>query len=304
MPQLIDLEKLENLIITSSGWQARCAACAENEEDSHSRNHLGIQRDGKFNCLKYSGDKQHLARILQLVGTESDGTAAFYNSSPQEPKIKVSSSWPLSILDKLIFDYNYFESRKISAKTQKYFKMGFANSGQLNGRMIIPVLSPQKDKIIGFTGRLTNYTKWHKDNKIPKWKHLNPANEFIFCGDEKEVSKSRKILITEGPADILALYEGDIKNTICLFGTSISSKQLSFLIKNNLKEIIIGLNNEPDNNNIGNIAAEKLKNTLMNYFDENKIKIGLPQTKGCKDFNDLLMHDEKLLDEYREKWLS
>lgn len=298
MANVIDLEKLENLVTTSTGWQARCPACSENNEDSHGKNHLGVQRDGKFNCLKYSGDKIHLARILQLVGTESDGTAEVYVAPP--PKIDVEKSWPVTILDKLIQDFSYFEKRGISAETQRRFRLGVALSGSLNGRVCVPIFDERKSKIIGFNARLINYSKWHKDNGIGKWKIVGNKKSFVLCGDEKTIPNN-SILITEGPADVLALYEAGIKNTLCLFGTTISSKQLAFLIKNNPKKIVIGLNNEPNNKNIGFEAAKKLEKVLLNYFGEEKVVIGLPP---MKDFNDCLEKDKKILDEYREKWLS
>lgn len=299
---VIDLDKLENLKSDGDGWIAACPLCRHEGRDKTGV-HLKIYPTGAFGCVVAQKDKEHNAGILQLVGTEATGVLTHYTSSPQEPKIKVPSSWPLSILDKLIFDYSYFESRGISAETQKYFRMGFANSGQLNGRMVIPIFSPQKDKIIGFTGRMVNYTKWHKENKIPKWKHLNPANQFVFTGDEKEIAKFRKILITEGPADVLSLYECGIKNTLCLFGTTISSKQLGFLIGANPEKIIIGLNNEigSSNGGVGNRAAIDLQKKLMNFFSSERIVIGLPTHK---DFNEDLMKDKKLIEDYKSQWLS
>jgi hypothetical protein len=297
------LEKLENKVTQSDGsWVCFCPACGEEGRNLRSKNHLRVWPDLRFNCVVSTGDRQHNSRILQLVGTESDGILTHYTARTEEPKIKQPATWPLSILDKLIFDYSYFESRGISAETQKHFRMGVASSGQLNGRAILPILSPQKDKIIGFTGRLINYTKWHKENKIPKWKHLNPSGSFLLVGDEFSIRESRTILITEGPADILALYEAGIRNTICLFGTTISSKQLGFLIKSNPLKIVIGLNNEPGNKNIGGIAAEKLRKTLLNYFSEERIIIALPK---AKDYNDWLLekNGKSELDEYRKTWL-
>ena len=295
---IIDLEKLENLITTPTGWQARCPACAENNEDSRNKNHLGIQHDMKFNCLKYSGDKQHLARILQLVGTESDGTAPIYI---HEQKIELDKTWDIDILKKLSHNYSYFENRGISAATQIHFKLGVALSGQLKGRVCVPIFDQNRNKIVGFNARLIDYSKWHKENGIGKWKILGNKKSFVLNGDAKSIEKTRTIIIVEGPADILALYECGIKNTICLFGVTISSKQLGFLIKNNPKKIIIALNNE--SSGIGNAASEKLRRTLLNYFSEECVTIGLPE--GAKDFCELLETGRRsLIDNWSEKYLK
>ncbi len=295
---VIDLDKLENKFNQPDGTIiSACPQCRLENRDKAGK-HLKIWPNAAFHCI-LDGSKEHNHGILKLVGTESDEMAAQYISAPPEPKIKQLTTWPLTILDKLIFDYSYFESRGISAKTQKCFRIGVASSGQLNGRAIIPIFSSQKDKIIGFTGRLINYTKWHKENKIARWKHLNPASSFLFCGDEESIKSSRTIIIVEGPADILALYEIGIKNTICLFGVNISSKQLAFLIKNNPKKIIISLNNEKSN--VGNLASEKLKSMLDKYFNEDSVIIGLPT---LKDFCEMLETDRNSLDQWREKWLN
>jgi hypothetical protein len=299
MPNVIDLEKLENKAPQPDGsFICFCPACGEENRNLKSRNHLRVWPTLQFNCVVNTGDKQHNARILQLIGTESDGIVTY--SAPREQKIEIEKSWPITILEKLIHDYSYFENRGISATTQQHFKLGVALSGSLNGRVCVPIFDEHKTKIIGFNARLINYSKWHKDNRVGKWKILGNKKSFIFCGDESFIRESRTILITEGPADILALYEAGIKNSLCLFGTIISSKQLAFLIKNNPKKIVIGLNNEESG--VGNKAALKLKDTLNKYFDEDKVVIGLPE--GEKDFNDLLIRDKNLLASYREKWLS
>ena len=89
----------------------------------------------------------------------------------------------------------------------------------------------------------------------------------------------------------MKLYSYGIKNTLCLFGINISSKIISYLIQANPKEILISTNNEPNNNSIGNIAAQEIKDKLASYFLEEKIKIALPI---AKDFGD--QSDEQMLE--------
>ena len=299
MSNTIDLDKLENLKIDSNGWTSACPLCRYEGRDK-TGNHLKIYPNGAFGCVVAQKDKNHNAGILKLAGTESDGNVFNLTYREYEPKIVMEKTWDISILDKLIKDYSYFEGRGISAETQMHFNIGVASSGQLAGRAVVPIIN--NGKIIAFTGRLTNYTKWHKENKIGKWKHLSNINDSIFCGDESSVKDTNTIIIVEGPADVLALYEKGIKNAICIFGTKISSKQLSFIIKNNPSKILIALNNEPDNDNIGNKAAEKVKNVLLNYFNEEKILTALPKHKDFLEY--LEKNDTNGLDEWREKWLS
>lgn len=299
---VIDLEKLENLVLTSSGFQSACPACLFNGEDSHSRNHLGIQRDGKFNCVKYGKDTEHNSLILKLVGTESTGETVY---AAPVPKIDQEKSWPLDILAKLYLDYSYFEGRGISIETQKFFKLGVALSGQLNKRVCIPIPNKENTKIIGFTGRLIEYTDWHKENGIGKYKHLGKVSNFLWPYFPQEIIKSKKILLVESPACVLYLWDRGIKNVICLFGVTASSKIIAYLISLGIEEILIGLNNEleSDNKGVGNKKAIKIRSQLLQFFSEERVKVALPP---IKDFSSLFGHKQEieLLDKYKASWLN
>jgi len=297
MPNVIDLDKLENKILQSDGsFQCFCPACGEEGKNLKKKDHLRVWPNGAFSCVVNPSDRQHNAHILQLIGTESDGTQFVY--TPPEQKIILEKSWPLDLVKGLIKNHSYWNGRGISSETCDYFNIGLAFKGQMAGRSVIPLYSETRDKIIGFTGRAL-----HKDNKI-RWKHLGEKQFWLFPALMPYIRKSNSIILLEGPADALALYEYGIKNTLCLFGTTISSKQLAFLIKSSPDKILIGLNNEPGNKNIGLIAAQKLKVTLDKYFSEDKVQIALPPTP-YKDFCEILEAKDRIaLDSYRKTWLT
>jgi 5S rRNA maturation endonuclease (ribonuclease M5) len=290
---IIDFEKLENKVPQSDGsFICFCPACGEENRNNKSRNHLRVWPSGSFNCVVNTGDRAHNARILQLIGTESNGELTYV---APEPKIQIPKSWPLDTITGLVKTHNYWNKRGISSQTCDYFNMGLAFKGQMAGRSVIPLYSESYDKIIGFTGRAIQ-----KDNKI-RWKHIGEKQNWLFPANKVEINKVRTVILLEGPADALALHECNIKNTICLFGTTISSKQLGFLIKSNPEKIIIALNNEASN--IGNIASEKLRRTLLSYFSEERIIIGLPE--GAKDFCELLETGRRnLIDSWGDKYLK
>jgi len=50
-------------------------------------------------------------------------------------------------------------------------------------------------------------------------------------------------------------------------------------------KITISFNNDANNNNRGNIAAEKAKRRLLKYFDPNQVEIRLPS--GYNDFGEM-----------------
>jgi DNA primase len=276
MSNVIDLDKLENK--TSLGGGVFLAACPQCRAEGRDKtgNHLKIWPNGAFNCV-IDNSKQHNAGILQLVGTEGDGTT-FIPQVQEQPKIQIVKSWSLSILDKLIKDYSYFEGRGISAETQKHFKMGVALTGQLNQRVCCPILDRNGKQIVGFSARTL------RKNCDPRWKILGSKKSFLYPVwlNENIIKDKREIIFVEGIGCVLTLWEQNIKNVMCLFGTNISSGIISFLIECSPNKIILALNNEESN--IGLNACKKLKKTLSQYFAEDKIEIRLPL---AKDFNEM-----------------
>lgn len=310
---VIDLNKLEGKTLQSDGsYICMCPACAEEGRNLQKKDHLRVWKTGQFNCIANNSDKAHNFRILQLVGTKSTGELNSNYLSPQseQPKIEISESWPLSILGNLIKDYTYFESRGISMKTQSYFQMGVAGKGYFNGRVIIPIFDEKKTKIVGISGRLIDdKNEWHTENKTPKWKHKgSKLKEFLWPYEPEVIKKSsNSIILVESPGDVLYLWEMGVRNTICLFGTTLSPKILGYLIRLNPSKILISTNNDRGHNvknhSVGNNAAEKIKVKLMNYFNGEKLVIALPE---LGDFGDYFSHIDgrQLLREWESRYLK
>lgn len=303
---VIDLDRLENLVTTSDGWQARCPMCATVNEDKRNKNHLGIKHDGTFSCLKYPREKDHLRGIMELVGMNSDGILSSpYSKTIPEPRVEQPQTWSPEVLSALIRDYSYFMGRGISEDTQKFFKMGVATKGYLDKRVVVPIFDKHQKQILGFTGRLHTYTQWHEDNGIGKWKHKGEVKSFIWPYLPEEIVKTKVVSLVESPGCSLYMYEHNIKNNIVLFGVNISSKIMSYLISLNPKKILISTNNELDSENggVGNKKALRIRAQLLQFFSAETVEIALPPVK---DFGSLhLMENERmLLDGWKEKWLN
>ena len=291
----IDRSKLVNLKTTVTGFQAQCPACFENNEDITGKQHLSILRNGKFNCIKYSNSSSHNVRILQLVGVNADPNAPIPEYvTNEQPKITLPESWPIDILKGLVKNYDYWNKRGISNETCEKFQIGTALKGKLNQRSVIPIFNKlNPNKLVGFSGRAL-----YKDQN-PKYKIIGTKSLFVFPAFDEEIRKVRKVLIIEGGADALYLYEHGIKCTLCCFGVVIGPQALAYLIRMNPDEILIGTNNEPENKagNVGLIAAKKIEKQLQNFFGESKVKIALPE--HTKDFADAT---PEYIREYKAKW--
>lgn len=77
--------KLENVVRKTGKLQARCPACKEQGSDSQGV-HLVVYPDGRFNCIKYPGDRAHNRRIVALTGTGETGLRTI--KVPVKPKIR------------------------------------------------------------------------------------------------------------------------------------------------------------------------------------------------------------------------
>jgi hypothetical protein len=299
---VIDLDKLENLKPDSQGWVAACPACRLENLDMRGGNHLRVYRSGAFGCVLNKGCKTHNSLILQLVGTESTGEVVF---TPREEKIEAPEpTWDLSILNGLVKDYSYFESRGISAETQDLFKIGIGTKCYYYNHAVVPILNQKRDRITGFSGRLINYTDWHKENKIAKWKHKNKSKFFVWPLYPQEIRKSDSVILVESPGCVLWLWEQGIKNVLCLFGVNISSKVIGYLISLNPSRILIATNNElgSSNGGVGNKKAIALQKTLTNFFSEERVSVALPDLKDFGDYHNLSENSEIRFDKWRGRW--
>jgi hypothetical protein len=282
----INLDKLENLSNKGDSWIAACPGCRQEGRDKQGH-HLKIWPNGAFHCI-VDDSKLHNQLILSLVGTQTIECGIIYKKP--EPKIEVPQKWPLEILSGLIKNHEYWNNRGISNETMDYFEGGVAYKGFMKGRYTLPIFNKQKTHIIGFTGRALS-----PDMK-PKWKHKGEKSSFVFPYIKNE--RYKKILLVESPGCNLKLWDNDIRNTKCLFGTNIGPALLKYLIETNPEEILIGTNNELDSKNkgVGNKAAEKLESQLLQFFGREKIKIALPP---LKDFG-VLTNQE--IGEYKNLW--
>jgi 5S rRNA maturation endonuclease (ribonuclease M5) len=191
-----------------------------------------------------------------------------------------------SMLSKLLRDHSYWINRGISEKVIEEFEGGITWNGRMAGRYVIPIYNYQNE-IVGFSGRLL------KDNKdFSKWKHIGTKSQWVFPAklNKNIIAKKREVILVESIGDLLSLWEIGIKNIICLFGTDLNSKVIEFMLKLDVKRIIIALNDDSHNNFVGNRAAEGIRLQLINYFDSNQIEIIFPL---YNDYNEWLQKNKE-----------
>lgn len=284
------LELGYNLTEDRNGWRSTA-----NFRGGNNPTALKIFSNGSY-CDFVTGETGSFEKLISLTLNIKNPDEYLKNKNfiihkieTEKPKIKMIKIYPPEILQELLPNHEYWLNRGISLDTLKLFKGGVAVKNQQKDRYVFPIFN-SKNEIIGCSGRTL------KNNSV-KWKHSGMKTEWkwpLFLNKDI-IKKEKKIILIESPGDILSLWECNIKNTLCLFGTEISIPQLNFLLKLDPDKIYIALNNDSDNNNVGNEAALKLEKKLLKYFDKIQIEIKLPQ---LKDFNEMLLKDRNLILEW------
>lgn len=203
----------------------------------------------------------------------------------QIPVIKQAKIYPDNTLEYLVPKFDYAISRGISKETCELLKCGLVEKDcKMKNRFTFPIFNNKK-QIIGFAGRAIY-------NSPMKWKFIGIKGFFnypLFI-NIKEIQKKKEVVLVESIFDCLSLYEAGVKNSFVLFGLSLSSFQLTTLLKLGLNRVIISTNNDSEKNNAGNNAATKIKQQLLRYFDKKNIIIKLPK---LNDWNEVLTTEGK-----------
>jgi len=244
-------------------------------------------------------EKKIISRYIQPSG-EAKSPSTF-EKEDQKVKIQMDEIYSLEYLSKLLPHFKFYNDKEVSSSTLKLYKGGLATAGKLNGRFVFPIFDENDpSQIIGFTGR---HLRWKSESEFPKWKHVGRKSNWLYpicisndtgslpfleCTQERH-----EIIIVESIGDSLALTENKFLNHLVVGGLDLSSKQISFLLSQELDQIIIATNN--DQSNVGLHAAIKIFIKLLNYFDISKLRINLPTDN---DFGE--MHEKGV--NFKEKW--
>lgn len=259
--------------------------------DSDNDTVLRIYKDtGKWFDFKQniSGDINSLVRLTLKIDDPEKAQEWLknknfhinYNIEYTKPVLKSTQKFDLNLLDNLENDNSYWNKRGIADETLFQFKGGVGKAGKMKNRYVFPIFDARSD-IIGFSGRdITNLSKI-------KWKHLGEKNDFLYPSflNSQLIQNQKEIILVESIGDMLSLWQANIKNVLVTFGTSLSLSILNYCLKIDPKKIYISLNNDSNNNNAGNIGAEKSYARLKRYFDDKQLQISLPTKKDFGEMN-------------------
>lgn len=259
--------------------------------DSDNDTVLRIYKDtGKWFDFKenISGDINSLVRLTLKIDDPDKAQEWLknknfhinYSIEYTKPMLKSTKKFDLDLLDNLENNNSYWNKRGIADITLNLFKGGVGKAGKMKNRYVFPIFDI-KHNIIGFSGRdTTNLSKI-------KWKHLGEKNDFLYplFLNSRIIEDQKEIILVESIGDMLSLYQSGVQNVLVTFGTTISLSILNYCLKIDAKKIYISLNNDSNNNNAGNIGAEKGHARLKRYFDDKQLQISLPTKKDFGEMN-------------------
>ena len=223
-------------------FQFNCPNCADEKGSIDNKYNLEINI-GKnvFHCwgCEYRGSlkklvgkwgtraqKQRLKILLPEDYKPKEEELKVFEGLPEE-YIYLNSKYKSNLRDKAVW---YLNKRGIDTKLIEKFKIGFAEKGKYNGRIIIP--SFNKEGIVDyFVSRTFNKQK-------PKY--LNPESEksdIIF--NEKHLSWYSTIYFVEGPFDHIV-----VPNSIPGLGKVMSDEVLLKIRNNAMADVIILLDGD------------------------------------------------------------
>lgn len=242
--------------------------------------------------------------------------------------------------------FTYLTQRGLDVDTLQQFKLGYApdtgnflveilkkedfseedlvasglfvslEDGQLKdrfkNRIMFPLENPQGE-LVGFSGRLVG--KPDKEAKQPKYLNSPETNLFEkrqllyhFAQAKGEIRKAGQCFLLEGFMDVIAAFQGGIKNTVASMGTSFTSQQIHLLEKVTPELVLCYDGDLPGQNAIFK-SLEQLK-MLSNL----RLKIVMLPEKldpdeylrkyGIESFQNFLLKEQKTPFQFKEVYLK
>lgn len=207
-----------------------------------------------FKQLNLSKEKfEQLERIVESTRYRSQNTVTEKPTSVQLPE-QYRPLW----IKKLTPDYrnaiHYLSKRGITAFDILKYRIGYCESGEYSGKIIIPSYDA--------AGQL-NYFVSRAFYKEDKQKHKNPKISKDIIGFEMFINWAEPIILCEGSFDAIAIK----RNAIPLFGKIIQPALQKKIIQEHVRDIYICLDADALKNAI-QIAQRFMGEGLNVYFVE------------------------------------
>lgn len=181
------------------------------------------------------------------------------------------------VRSKLKIPAQYYLDRGYTAEVLDYFDVGLCidRKRAMHNRVVVPIYDKNYN-YVGCVGRTTD------DEIQPKWLHSKGFKKEHLYGlnvAKDHIMKDRTVFLLEGQGDVWRMHEAGYKNSVGIFGASLSDDQLILLEEIGVMNVVI----LTDYDEAGNKAAQRIIKKCGRRF--NYIRPILP----AKDVGDMEM---------------
>lgn len=206
-------------------------------------------------------DCQDFIKLIQSIKPPTKTT------TPKElPKNIITKVIPRDVVRKLLnIPSKYYIERGYGKEILDKYDVGLCltKGKEMYGRVVVPVYDDEYTSMIGCTGRSIfnkcesckcyhneSYRCPDKNNqwKYSKWKHSfgfkSQACLYNYWFAKEHIKQSGMAILVESPGNVWRLEENGIHNSVAMFGSNLSDKQLSLLDEAGATTIIILTDND------------------------------------------------------------
>jgi len=142
----------------------------------------------------------------------------------------------------------YFLNRGYSEEVLDAFDVGVSRNtkGVMRKRVIVPVYDDEGEVMVGYLGRWPS--EEYEDYEQPKWrfskKFYSGAWLYGYHIAKGYIEDTKIVVLVEGQGDVWRLWESGIKNSVGMFGCSITDTQLRILENSAAEKIALICDND------------------------------------------------------------
>ena len=142
----------------------------------------------------------------------------------------------------------YFLNRGYGEEVLDAFDVGLSRNskGSMRQRIIVPVYDDDGQVMVGYLGRWPSeeYSRYNQ----PKWrfskKFYSGAWLYGYHLAKANIENTGVVVLVEGQGDVWRLWESGIKNSVGMFGCSVTDTQLRILENSPAKKIALISDND------------------------------------------------------------
>jgi len=287
-------------------WKCRTHNCEKIFKASIIGFIRGVLSNKKYNWQKYGdstasfndtisfiesflGDKISNVRVSNKE-IEKKNFSIFIKNIKNEIEHNISNITRSMVRQSLVMPCEYFIERGFSKEILDTYDVGFCNkpNKEMYNRAVVPIYDNDHKFVIGCSGRSifekcdmckcyhnvsencpTPENQW----KYPKWKHNKDFKSqnylYNYWRSKDYISNTGKVIVVESPGNVWKLEQEGIRNSVAIFGSSMSDRQKIMLDGSGAMTIITIM----DNDDAGKKAAESIKNKCKNTYNILNIEI-------------------------------